>query len=213
MRRFRALLLADGSSDAPLRDHVAARALRHGAVLDVTAPEFEWLRPAPGRGVGERLRRALELDPNFELLIIHRDSEGRPRESRVQEIDGAVGSSGIDWPCIPIIPIRMTEAWLLTDERAIRAVAGRPSGTDDLGLPPPRRIEEVSDPKAILTNALRIACGLRGRRLRTFERDFGHHRRSLLERLDRSGPVRELTAWQALEDDTRRAVGALMHSP
>jgi len=110
---------------------------------------------------------------------------------------------------VPIVPIRMTEAWLLLDEEAIRMVAGRPSGVEPLGLPTASRVEAVADPKARLRSALEMACGPSGRRLRKFKRDFPAHRRQLLERLDRSGPVRKLSAWQALEADTARAMAFL----
>jgi hypothetical protein len=46
-----------------------------------------------------------------------------------------------------VIPIRMTEAWLLLDEEAIRDSAGRPSSSVSLGLPLPQRVETIPDPK------------------------------------------------------------------
>jgi hypothetical protein len=113
---------------------------------------------------------------------------------------------GIDWPVIPIVPIRMTEAWLLLDEGAIRDVAGRPSGSGGLALPGVRDIERSSDPKGILEAAICTASGCKGRRLKQIRRDFPAHRRQLLERLDRNGPVTRLTAWQTLENATAKAM-------
>jgi hypothetical protein len=36
---------------------------------------------------------------------------------------------------IPVVPVRMTEAWLLADEFAIRSAPGNPNGTQSLDLP------------------------------------------------------------------------------
>lgn len=210
MRQFRALLLADGRSDEPLGEHVAALAHSHGAVFDVVAPDLDLLRPPPGRSVAERLERARSIDPDFDLVIVHRDGEAQTRDARLGEIEADLAELEVAWPCIPIVPIRMTEAWLLIDETAIRSVAGRPSGKGDLGLPAPAQVERIADPKALLRDALRLASGLNGRRLRTFDRDFPNHRRVLLQRLDRLGPVRGLPAWAALEADVERVVHRLL---
>lgn len=49
---------------------------------------------------------------------------------------------------VPVIPGRMTEAWLRLDEAAIRRVAGNPNGRTKLGLPKLHEVESVADPKA-----------------------------------------------------------------
>lgn len=204
MRRARALLLVDGSSDEPLGRHAAALARKHGVVLDVVAPEFERMARPPGRRIADRIQRVLAFDPDFEVVLIHRDAEAQPVEHRVAEIHLAVEELSFDCVCVPVVPIRMTEAWLLLDETAIRWVAGRPSGREPLQLPKPDSVESHPDPKALLREALNTASGFSGRRLRKFDRDFGSHRRQLMERLDRRGPVQSLGAWQALELSIRR---------
>ncbi len=122
------------------------------------------------------------------------------------EIENAVESDNVDWPTVPIVPVQMTEAWLLLDETDIRFVAGRPSGTNPLDLPAIAGVESVPDPKSVLRQALKNASGLSGRRLRKFERDFPAQRRQLLDRLDREGPVKRLEAWRALEQATSGAM-------
>lgn len=199
----------DGPSDQPLGRHVAAIAARHGVTLDVVAPEFDRMDDPPGHGVAVRLERILGIDPDFEALIIHRDCEGAEVATRMEEIGAAVKSLSLIWPVVPVIPIRMTEAWLLLDESAIRTVAGRPTGTEPLDLPPAERVESHADPKSLLQDTLAMASGLTGRRLRKFKRDFPAHRRQLLDRLDRSGPVCRLPAWQALERSTREAMARI----
>lgn len=205
-------MLADGSSDEPLGRHVEALARRHAVNLVVVTPAFDRMHDPPGRRVRARLERMLRIDHEFDVLIVHRDAERASVAHRLDEIRAATLSAGIDWPTIPVIPVRMTEAWLLLDERAIREVAGRPTGKDPLDLPSLANVESDPDPKARLQRALATASGLSGRRLREFRRDFPEYRRQLLDRLDRTGPVRDLQAWQALERATRDAMTGLSAS-
>lgn len=195
----RALLLADGPSDEPLGRHVARLARRHGFELDVVAPDLRRLDPPPARDVANRLAAVLAFDDAFDLVIVHRDAEGQNPQSRRDEVFSGVASVREQMPALPIVPIRMTEAWLLVDEDAIRRTAGRPNGTMPLDLPSPGTVEQVPNPKQLLREALEVASGATGRRLARFRRDFGAHRRRLLEGLDHHGPVSHLSAWQQLE--------------
>ena len=111
---------------------------------------------------------------------------------------------------VKVVPIQELEAWLLTDEQAIRNLAMNPRGSEALGLPKTGRLETVAHPKERLSAALVAACKLTGRRLQRFKRDFGHHRRVLLERLDIDGGITQLSAWQALVSDTTLAVRELL---
>lgn len=212
MIHARALFLADGSSDEPIGAHIAALAHAHGVVLEVVTPEFARMDNPPGRTVRARLERVLGFDAAFQVLVVHRDSEGSAASLREAEIESGCRQCGVGWPAIPVVPIRMTEAWLLLDEHAIRTVAGRPSSSEPLGLPTADQAEVVADPKALLQSVLEAASGQTGRRLRQFRRDFSYHRRQLLERLDRDGVVRQLSAWQALEAATENAMRALVSS-
>ena len=104
---------------------------------------------------------------------------------------------GSDW--LPVIPVRTTEAWLLLDEAAIRRVAGNPRGRQPLRLPRPSQVENVSDPKETLRNALADASGKQGRRLQTTRKSFNQHRRILLEQLPVGGALKQVPAWCCLE--------------
>lgn len=112
-------------------------------------------------------------------------------------------------PTVAVVPIRMTEAWLLLDEGRIRRVAGNPNGRTDLGLPRLSDVESVADPKRLLQGALISASGLQGHRLRKFRERFNDHRRRLLEGLDLDGPVTELSGWKALQRSLTAALARL----
>ncbi|BCB82630.1 hypothetical protein Pflav_090400 [Phytohabitans flavus] len=102
---------------------------------------------------------------------------------------------------VPVIPVRMTEAWLLLDESAIRRVAGNPRGKTDLGLPKAHQVESIADPKELLDQCLLTAANVTGRRRDSLRKRFPQNRRQLLERLDRNGPITQLASWKLLLSD------------
>lgn len=205
-RKARALFLADGASDLPLAVHLERLCVRHGQFVEVVPVPHDRL-PGAGRTVWSRVAAAMRQDADFDYLFVHRDAEGQEVIRRQHEVRDGVERGGFSGPVVPVIPIRMTEAWLLLDESAIRRVAGRPSGREPLDLPLPQAVEAVPDPKRMLKDALVKAANVSGRRLKTFRRRFPALRRQLLAELDIDGPVRGLTAWQQLERDITAAFG------
>ena len=140
---------------------------------------------------------AVEMYP-CNLLFVHRDAERAARQVRVAEILRVLGASP---PAVCVVPVRMQEAWLLFDEGAIRAAAGRPTGMEPLPLPALRRTEAVPNPKSVLRDALVTASGLRGRRRRQFPVMERVYRLAVL--IEDFSPLRELAAFGALEHDLR----------
>lgn len=208
----RAVFLADGSSDEPLSEHLEVLCARRRLDVRVTTPHLRSLPNSPGLSVPARLNAVLEVDNTWDILFVHRDAEGQDPNLRFEEVENAVAEIRPDLPAVAIVPIRMTEAWLLLNEEALRTVAGRPNSTVGLGLPPISRIEGHADPKSLLKQALDTASELSGRRLHKFQARFGDHRRILLQRLDLDGPVRQLSAWQTLESSLDELAGRLTDS-
>lgn len=196
---YRGLFLADGSSDTGLSGNVERLCAAQGFVVRNTVPDLDRFPRPLGKTVKDRLQTILELDDAFDIIFIHRDAEGQDPARRRREISTAIDRVGCDLPAAPIIPVRMTEAWLLLDEKAIREVAGRPSGTNDLRLPAINQVERLPNPKRVLAETLIAASQLRGgRKLKRFRARFNEQRRQLLDRLDHEGPITRLTAWQEL---------------
>ena len=106
-----------------------------------------------------------------------------------------------------VVPVRMQEAWLLHDEAALREAAGRPTGTEELGLPPAHRWDRLADPKKVLYEALRVANGAKGRRAKSFRPGRAAHR--LADIITDWTPLRTLAAFAQLEADTRTALEQL----
>jgi hypothetical protein len=115
-----------------------------------------------------KIRLTLKLFP-CEVLFVHRDAEAQPLEGRLHQIREAVdilrGEVELP-PHVCVVPVRMTEAWLLQSESAIRSAADNPNGRNALSLPPLRSIETLTDPKAVLHQLLVEASGLGPRRRR-----------------------------------------------
>lgn len=196
---LRAAFIADGPSDEPLSRHLEALCLQRGANVRITTPDLRRLPRPPGRRVVDRLRAVLELGTALDLVFVHRDAERQNPQWRYDEIAKAVAEASPCPPAVAVVPVRMTEAWLLLDEETLRKVAGRPRSTVHLNLPPPSQLEACPDPKSVLREVLDLASGLAGRRLRRFRERFGENRRIVLDHLDIDGPVRQLPSWQALE--------------
>lgn len=202
MSEFRFTLLSDGSSDQVLSP-ILVWLLRRQNVARAIQPawaDLRWLRRPPADLAG-RIALTLELYP-CDLLFVHRDAEGAPLAIRRAEILQSLsgGTEGAA-PAVCIVPVRMQEAWLLFDERAIRHAAGNPSGNQPLTMPRTRDLEVLPDPKALLHDLLREASGLHGRRRRRFSVQTGARR--VVEFIEDFSPLLELSAFKALDDDLR----------
>lgn len=207
----RVLYLCEGPSDMGLRFHIEEIAAEMGARILVTAPDLNRLPNKPGHSVADKLRAAQQLSnagQEYDLVVIHRDSDGGPPDDRRREIAEAVAAVSPGLAHVPAIPVRMLEAWLLLNEAAIREVAGNPNGKVALKLPKPARVESAADPKALLKQAIATASEDRGRSLQKLQARFPENRARLLQMLDREGPVKQLTSWQSFTHDLREALGS-----
>lgn len=196
----RATLVTDGSSDQvllPILRWTWGRLTN--AALELTWADLRLARRRT-QNLSERLALAVELYP-CTLLFVHRDAEKQDPALRRREIEAANETT-----CrhVCVVPVRMQEAWLLHDEAALRRAAGRPSGKDDLQLPPANRWEDLPDPKQVLHDALRAASGKRGRRAATFKPEQAVHRLASL--VTDWTPLCELDAFQRLEAETRQVI-------
>lgn len=195
--QFRYTLVGEGSSDALLL-HLIDWLWKQRACL---SPTGEFFNPKKLRflplSLREKIRTALDLYP-CDVLFVHRDADNASIEEREAEILRAV--DGIDSPpLVCVVPVRETEAWLLFDEQSIRMAAGNPNGTESLSLPPLKRCEAISDPKQTLFDALRKACGLRGRKYKGFSPERARLRTA--ELIQDFSPLRELPAFARLEKE------------
>ena len=162
---------------------------------------------------GLKLFGAPDLLPD--LLFIHRDADdyidtnGAGPDKRYNEIQAAVQSVRYHGRYVGVVPVRMTEAWLLANECEIRRVAGKPDNRCNLNLPALGNIERMSNPKKRLKEMLLQAGPPSGRRRKNFKNKFGSHRRQLIEKLPVGGPLEQLPSWVQFRNDTIAALQAL----
>jgi hypothetical protein len=165
MNTLRYTLLADGSSDAVLIFIINWLISEHYPDVGIQSEVAKNMGKV-GWNLTTRISKALSLYP-CDILFVHRDAESQSHALRLQEIKDAFSESENLY--VPIIPIRMTEAWLLADEKAIRVASGNESSNIDLKLPPKKKWENLPDPKQVLFDALTTASGRSGRALKSFK--------------------------------------------
>lgn len=155
----------------------------------------------PSRRLDDRISASMRYFP-ASVYFIHRDAEFATFNNRAEEIHQAWTDSGENGIYRILIPIRMTEAWLLFNERAIRTAAGNPNGTVGLNIPPLNRHERIPSPKNILHNALLAATEFHGRRRKKFQpRKVASQ---VAELIDDFSALHQLSAFNEFENEVER---------
>lgn len=207
MSELRYTLVSDGSSDKaliPVLDWLIRQSGYNGD-FEGECCDFRLFRRREGSNVlAAKIRYGLRLYP-CDILFVHRDAERASRAKRLQEIKDALaevfpGSQGKTW--VPVVPVRMTEAWLLFDEPAIRRAAGNPHGTEALGMPDLRTLERVPHPEELLRTVIVQATGLNARRLENF--NIGRSILEITQHVHDFSRLRGLKAFVRLESDIRQ---------
>lgn len=201
--------VGEGPSDAGLSEKLEDLCLRFGATEAAGVALDLRLTSLPSRTVEEKIEATLQLEPDADIVFVHRDADSRDPQPRRAEIQDAVQQIDMDKPCVPVIPVQETEAWLLLDENAIRYVAENPNSRVPLDLPTATRVESIANPKERLKDILIHASELSGRRLERFKKRFPQHRRRLLDLLEIDGPVSSVPAWQAMCNDVNSTLNQL----
>lgn len=105
------------------------------------------------------------------LLCVHADADGRTDETVFQErftpAQALLNEANEQESCkllTPIVPVQMTEAWMLADADLLRREIGTELSANDLGLY--RAPETIADPKAVIVEAIRIASSSQTKRRR-----------------------------------------------
>lgn len=195
------LLITDGSSDLILMFILRWLFAQHAATFDQEI-QLRQLAQHGGRTLRQRIAFALAYGGNFDAIFVHRDAEAQPPDMRRQEIEAAVYQyQAIRRVTVAIIPVQMTETWLLFDEDAIRYAAGNPNGQHPLHLPSMRTIETLPDTKSVLKTALLTAANLNSRRQAQFQRNIHARIHDVAKAIDDFAPLRQISAFQQLESD------------
>ncbi len=209
MDELRYTLVADGSSDAALLPILDWLLIENGVRCPIQPAwaDLEAL-PIPARPkFSDKIRISLDYY-SCDLLFVHRDADKETRKKRVQQIDKTVANlpEGLIPSLVCVIPMRMQETWLLIDEAAIKNAAGNRRYAGHLELPRVNRLERISDPKDVLHGLLRQASDLNKRRQRSFRVE--RRARLVTEFIEDFTPLRQLSAFAALEEEVSSAIKA-----
>ena len=187
-RQLTYCLVADGGTDRGLLEPIIDWSIQR---LD---PDVQ----IDGRSFAKR-RGSLEeffnrYDPDGMMTFVHRDAEGVPLAERLEEFEVLDLS-----PMVPVVPVRMSEAWILFDKDAISEAVGQ--AVHSVSVPSVPRLEGISDPKAYLDDLLLRAAGSpSGRRLKRFSRELVNLRIEVARRIHDFTPLDGLPAFQAFQN-------------
>ncbi len=167
-------LLTEGPTDKRFLPGVIQRTVQYlvaergCTVIDVQEPMPVDISPQI-QGQAQRILEAARQTEGYHALIIHTDADHHSAERALNERfqPGLLlaQEAGINHHLVPLIPIRMTEAWLLADPESLCQVIGTRMTANDVGVPErPHQVESDPDPKATLQEVVRRATAQRGRR-------------------------------------------------
>ncbi len=132
------------------------------------------------------------------LMFVHRDAENVSLRQRLNEFAG-YERRGV----VPVVPVRMSETWLLIDGRAIARAAGR--SAKPVRVPRVRKLESVRDPKRVLDELLVKAAGQpTGRRLQTLKRALTEKRVQVASYISDFSRLEKLEAFREFQRALRR---------
>jgi Domain of unknown function (DUF4276) len=215
MKLFQYVLITDGRTDRvlkPIIDWLLNLYLDNGewTVQRIWAnPDDIPKRPArPAERLSWDIHWAIRSYP-CELLFIHRDAENQERQLRLNEIQQAVETATMSpsqtRPFVCVIPVRMTEAWLLIDEKAIRAAVGNRAGKAKLNMPSMKDLERIHA-KDRLHELLITAYEGNKRNREKFNSTEAVY--FIPDYITDFAPLRQLSAFAALESDLQERITA-----
>jgi hypothetical protein len=198
MKELRLALLADGSSDRALIPILHWTLRANFPELRYFGPDF--VKRDTSRALQDQMEEVVvQLRPD--VLFVHRDAEAQSLAARCAEIPN------ITKPVVRVVPVRMTETWLLLDEQAIRAAADNPNGAVQLGLPAVAKLESLTGAKDMLCRLIVEASELNARRKEKLKRAIGRRVQLVSERTADFLRLRALPAFTHFEAELRTSVG------
>ncbi len=207
MEELQYTLLCDGPADKALMPILTWLLRQHVPSLPIQSRWADLRRLIrPPRELHERIRESIHIYP-CNLLFVHRDAEAISLGDRQGEISQAVTDASVDAEvsaAICVVPVRMTEAWLLFDVDAIRQAVGNPHGNVPLQVPNLSDIENLPNPKRILHEILRTAKDLGLHRRKHFDTNIAVQR--VPECIEDFSPLRRLSAFADLEEAVKETI-------
>ena len=170
-------------------------------------PEVEILEPEFRKRSGSIEDYLIVYKSSVMLIFVHRDAEKLPLEERMKEFDSVVRSD-----VVAVVPVRMSEAWILFDGSAIARAAGSPSA--EVPVPKFADIEGIANPKDLLDLLLFEAAGSpTGRRGKNFKRSMAERRVSVASYIADYTPLEALSAFRQFQNSLAERYRCVVHHP
>jgi len=161
-------LFTEGTTDIRFLESVVKTTLENLAIecSGYIETELEIIKiEKSGLSFNQQVIKAAEKAKNdFEILIlfIHTDSDNRDDSNvfitkiiPVKELINQQEDDNVCKKIVAIVPIQMTESWMLADKKLLKNEIGIEGSDLDLGLH--RNPEEIANPKAVIENIIRIS--------------------------------------------------------
>lgn len=180
-------IVADGGTDLLLVPVIQWAVHRLDPGVEILEPEFR-------KRQGSVVEFLATYSTGAMLVLVHRDSENFTLDERRREFETVERQD-----FVPVVPVRMSEAWLLFDGPAIAKAAGSP--TSQVPVPGVAQIENIPDPKGLLDELLFRAAGApTGRHGRRFMRDIVRRRVSVAEYITDYSPLENVPAFRSFQE-------------
>lgn len=176
MEELRLALYAEGTTDEQFLPSILQRtceqliAKNNQTAMNILDPKVI----AKNKNIAKRDESILQAARDafdFHILVIHADADSHTQERALQERFQPghklvqLSNEQVCKNLVPIVPIYMTEAWLLADNDALRQVIGTNMKAQELGLlQKAKLIETDSNPKQTLKNIVQKAYANRSKR-------------------------------------------------
>ena len=149
----------------------------YGFLMPLVNRSIEWLTtdldvrsialkdvPVSGLSQIDKMRRVAEAGyKSCRFIVFHLDADApstkRAYTQRFQPGHTAIltapDSARLNRQLVPVIPVRMTEAWMLTDLAAFQKATATRLSAKELNFPTkPHQVESIRDPKAVFEAAV-----------------------------------------------------------
>lgn len=180
-------IVADGGTDLMLVPVIQWAIHRIDPDVEILEPEFR-----KRRGSVEDFLRT--YNSGAMVVFVHRDSENLTLENRLREFHGVTRAD-----VVPVVPVQMSEAWILFDGAAVAKAAGSPAA--EVVAPVVAEIENIRNPKARLDELLFRAAGWpAGRRGRNFRRSIAKRRVNVAAHIADYSPLEGVLAFRRFQE-------------
>lgn len=180
-------IVADGGTDRLLVPVIQWAIHRLDPDVEILEPEFRKRHGSIDASIGACGSGAM-------IVFFHRDSENLSLPERLREFETVTQPN-----VVPVVPVQMSEAWVLFDGPAVAKAAG--SRTGDVTVPRVAEIESIRNPKEKLNELLFRAAGEpTGRRGRDFRRSIAQRRVSVAEFIMDYSPLEKVPAFRWFQE-------------